>query len=373
MNSPATTKVLFLMNSLAMGGTERKVVNIANRFAAEGLAVTCVYLREPDSLRTRLDPRVQVEFMRRTARVPLEVLLRLLHLHRARRFTTVIAVNLYPTLLLAPLVATGKLPGVQCISLMNTSSQPRLRDKLAGPLHAWSLGRMHTVVYGSESQRKFWVSEGSAQWARSLVIYNGVDIERFVPASAAVRAGARAVWNIPEGRVVLGSVGRMVPEKNQAALIEAASRIIHCNPHVLLAGDGPLRTGLDALAAKHGMTGRVTFTGALMDVRPALQAMDIFVLPSTAVETFSNAALEAMASGVPVVLTDVGGGAEMVRDQIDGYVIPRSGASDELAPPLERLSRDAALRNQMGSAARVRTVTSFSSDSMFPRYRFLLR
>ena len=91
--------------------------------------------------------------------------------------------------------------------------------------------------------------------------------------------------------------------------------------HLVIAGDGPLRDFLARRAVELEVADRVSFVGELDDVRPVLTALDVFVLPSTAVESFSNAALEAMAIGRPVILSDIGGAREMIDDGVEGYVV----------------------------------------------------
>ena len=86
-------------------------------------------------------------------------------------------------------------------------------------------------------------------------------------------------------------------------------------------GDGPLREQLLRRAVELEIADRVHFIGEVEDVRPVLAAMDVFVLPSIAVESFSNAALEAMSMGRPVILSDIGGAREMIDDGVEGYVV----------------------------------------------------
>jgi glycosyltransferase involved in cell wall biosynthesis len=115
----------------------------------------------------------------------------------------------------------------------------------------------------------------------------------------------------------------------------------------------------------------VTFAGAQSDVRPALSAMDVFVLPSHT-ETFSNAALEAMAMAKPVILSKVGGASEMVRDGIDGFTLEARALHDTLPVLLARLREDQDLRESLGRAARERIARDFSLDGMVARYASLV-
>src|SRR5690606_9478499 len=139
----------------------------------------------------------------------------------------------------------------------------------------------------------------------------------------------------------VGSVGRLAPEKNQMPLIDAVAdlRAKGADVHLMLVGDGPLRSALQRRVEQRGISGAVTFTGALSDVRAALKTFDVFVLPSLS-ETFSNAALEAMAMQVPVILTRTGGAAEMIEPGREGYIVDVADLPRQLPELLNQLRLD---------------------------------
>jgi glycosyltransferase involved in cell wall biosynthesis len=140
---------------------------------------------------------------------------------------------------------------------------------------------------------------------------------------------------------------------------------------MIIAGDGPERQCLEQVALKHEVSEKVVFLGSVLDVRPALSAMDLFVLPSRAVETFSNAALEAMSMGLPVVLSDIGGAREMVPDGKNGAIFA-PGDVDGLTEKIEKLIRSGVL-DEMGAASRSLVEERFSLESMVARYRDLIQ
>jgi glycosyltransferase involved in cell wall biosynthesis len=173
---------------------------------------------------------------------------------------------------------------------------------------------------------------------------------------------------------VVGSVGRLAPEKNQAVLIDAVAelRSRSLDAHLLLVGEGTMRSELQRRAEERGIRPHVTFAGAQRDVRPALSAMDVFVLPSTHIETFSNAALEAMAMCKPVVLSRIGGAVEMVREGMDGVTLDTTSLATSLPSLLARLQADRAWREGLGQAARIRVIQRFSLHTMVERYASLM-
>ena len=138
--------------------------------------------------------------------------------------------------------------------------------------------------------------------------------------------------------------------------------------YLLLVGEGPEEARLKQLANTLGVSKSVRYLGLLDDIRPVMLAMDIFILPSRAVETFSNAALEAMAMGKPVVLSNIGGASEMIVHGTSGMLFP-SGDLDLLADHVRRLSTSEALRNSLGLEARERVVANFRYSAMLEFYR----
>src|SRR5579864_842321 len=172
------------------------------------------------------------------------------------------------------------------------------------------------------------------------VIYNGVNTLRFFPDPE--RASRfRQELGIPEKRLVLGTVGRLVPIKDHGTVLEAAEKLVlrGKDVHVLIVGSGPeLRNLQKYSAASQELAGRVTFAGASDRVPELLNAMDVFVLASIS-EGMSNTILEAMATGLPVVVTSAGGNPELVADGHSGWLFaPRD--VETLVDRLVRLADD---------------------------------
>jgi len=200
---------------------------------------------------------------------------------------------------------------------------------------------------------------------RFEVIYNGVDEGRIANAD---RSRARQSLGATDGEIVIGSVGRLVPVKNYALLLRGFSRV--AGPvRLVLIGEGPERASLEALAATTGIAARTHLLGHREDVAELLVGLDIFVLPSFS-EGMSNTVLEAMAAGVPIVASNVGGNSEIIQDGLSGLLF-ESENEPELTDRLVRLIGDPELRAQLGRAGQERVMREFSMGAMIRKYEAL--
>ncbi|CAL95890.1 TIGR03088 family PEP-CTERM/XrtA system glycosyltransferase [Azoarcus olearius] len=208
--------------------------------------------------------------------------------------------------------------------------------------------------------------------ARIERICNGVDTRRFqVARPRALIAGAPVG---ADGEIVVGTVGRLQTVKDQVNLVRAFALALQQAPDVtgarlVIAGDGPQRAQVEAEIARSGIGERVWLAGERKDVPDVMRGLDVFVLPSLA-EGISNTILEAMACGLPVLATDVGGNAELVAAGDTGGLVPPAD-SQAMATALIAYLRHPALRQRHGEAGRRRAEAVFSLDGMINRYHAL--
>jgi sugar transferase (PEP-CTERM/EpsH1 system associated) len=206
-----------------------------------------------------------------------------------------------------------------------------------------------------------------------VCIHNGVEAAGF-QAGARARDRMREQLGIAAQAFVVGTVARLDPVKAQTDLIEAAARLLDARESLrdtrfVIVGEGPERPRLEALVRERGLEREVILTGARSDVPQLLAAFDVFALPSHN-EGVSIAILEAMASGLPVVATRVGGNPEVVLAGATGMLVA-SGAVEELAGALATYRDNEALARSHGEAGRARMRAEFSLESMVGRYRQL--
>jgi glycosyltransferase involved in cell wall biosynthesis len=202
---------------------------------------------------------------------------------------------------------------------------------------------------------------------RVTVIPNGVDVSEYDAAPT------HAADGVPPGRRYVTTIARFHPVKDHATLIRAFAQVAQRLPDVdlLLAGDGPLKHDLESLVATLKMTDRVRFLGVRRDVPALLKGTSVFCLTSVS-EGASLTVLEAMAAAQPIVLTNVGGNPELVRDQIDGLLVPR-GDVGAVANALSTMLTDSARAAKLGASASQRVRTEFLLDTTIERYYELYR
>ena len=203
---------------------------------------------------------------------------------------------------------------------------------------------------------------------RITIIPSGVDCDRFRPASVEERRDARRRLGLSENAFVIGSVGMLEPRKGHGFLIEAFASVAKNPPRpdldlaCVIAGGGSERSELESQAARSGPRERVIFAGKVADSRGVLDALDLFVLPSLR-EGLGVALLEAMACGLPSIVSRTGGAAEAIEDGVSG-LLAEPGDAQSIAMALCSLMRDDAMRIAMGAAARKRAMVNFSMEGM---------
>lgn len=204
-----------------------------------------------------------------------------------------------------------------------------------------------------------------------IQIYNGVDTEIFYP------AGIRYPNRQEKGEyLTIGTVGRLQGEKDQITLVKAINRVLSSienrkdrNIRLVIVGDGPLRQDLEGLIDEMGISEHVELLGSRDDINELMRKFDLFVLPSLT-EGISNTILEAMATGLPVIATNVGGNPELVLDNETGVLVPVTD-DNAIADAIIKYIDKPELLAIHGDRGRHRVLEHFSIDSMVKGYESL--
>ena len=362
-------RILHTVFSLEPGGMENGIVNITNALDPERFQVGVCCLESRGAFADRLSAAVEVTVLNKQPNFSLGICRAL------RREILRTRPHLIHSHNLGPLIYSGiaSLGGITAPILQGEHAELtphdldpfrlRLRHLLYGCCRA-----VHSVGHGLHRQLvalKF--PESKLQ-----VIVNGVDTSRFSPATLDERAGARHGAGIPAGALVAGIVGRFGPFKQHQALIEAFEPVADRAPelHLLVVGGGgPRETAIKAQAGASRHSARIHFTGFQNDPRPFYRAMDVLVAPSTN-EGLSNAVLEAMACGVPVLGHHACGNADVIAAGLDGFLADLS-TPERIRVALEEIVKTVARLPDLGAAARCKVVSHFSLERMVREYENL--
>jgi glycosyltransferase involved in cell wall biosynthesis len=363
---------MFVTGSLVHGGAERHSITLMNRLADRGHDCHAVYIKNDSSQLDRIHPRKgstvrcmnAARFFDRRAIKDLAV-----HLDRVRP-SVIVAANGYALMNASLARLYSRLP-IPVVATFHTTQVPGIKEQIKLLIDRpffWCAAR---TVYVCETQRRYWLRRGVCS-RRNEVIYNGVDTGHFHNASLAEKLACRKSYGISAADYLIGISAVLRPEKNHLQLVDAvaALRSMGVPARILMIGDGPMRGAVETRARELGVATYVSITGFKQEVRPFIAACDVMVLCSVAVETFSLAALEAMAMGKPVIHAKLGGAAEMITSGSNGFLFP-AGNTDALVNSLFALARRS-LAEQMGGVARVIVESRFSEDAMVDRYEKML-
>jgi L-malate glycosyltransferase len=362
-------RISFLLDQLAQGGAEKHTVMMANALDRTRFAVGMAYLKSRHAL-LPLVQRDQLEYLDcLDVRFWLDLPVAYRYGAARKRDGTqvVVATNPYSTVYA---VAARRLSRAtySIISTYHTTLLHTWQEKVLMPIFRHAMQSSEVLVYMSNYQRDRWRQRGLNP-VRDLTIYNGVETDHYSPTVPVSSATVPGDWHMGSDYVV-GICAGLRSEKSHLDLVRAVARLaaqgvaIRC----LLIGDGPERKSIEQEAAALGVQGRIFITGFQEDVRPYMRLCDVMVLASST-ETFSLSALESMAMGKPMVMSDVGGAREQIGENATGLLFPH-GDVDALAACLTRLiEKDAHLA--LGEKAMRNVRVQFSAARMMQQYEKL--
>lgn len=378
MSPPARPPIrtLLLLNSLCMGGAEKQVVSLFNRMGGEQHEVSLLCLKEDNALLGQIDaprlPRIVPGLGVRSGFRWSAVRQLARHID-AMGLDVLVCTNMYALLYgwLARRLCQRRRQ-LKLVEVFHTTDVGSRKEQCEMWLYRRLVPSTDLLVYVCHGQAEQWRGQG-LRARQDMVIYNGVDTQRFEDhASAEDKAVLRLRHGLTPQDYVVGLCAVMRPEKAHGDLLQALASLRRDGLPIkaLLIGDGPERTAIEQQITALGLGDSVRITGLVQDVRATIAACDVMVLTSHAVETFSIAALEAMALGKPMVMTRIGGATEQVQPGENGLLYP-AGDTAALAACLRQLA-DAPVRNRMGVRADRQVRQRFGIDRMVRSYEVAL-
>jgi sugar transferase (PEP-CTERM/EpsH1 system associated) len=366
--------IVHVVHHLTVGGLENGLVNLVNRLPQAGYRHAIVCLTDYSDFRNRIErPDVEVYALHKRPGKGLKIYLDLWRVFRRLKPDVVHTRNIATLEAQLPALLAG-VPhrvhgehGRDTRDIDGGNRKYRLLRKAFRPVIS------RYIALSQDLQQYLQVQIGVSGHKISHIC-NGVDTERFRPAETGPEAMLPEGFD-GEGVVVIGAVGRMEPEKDPTTLAEAFIRLVNEHPQarqrlrLVMLGDGMLLEPVKTLLEKGGVRELAWLPGERDDVPLLLRALDVFVL-SSLVEGISNTILEAMASGLPVVASRVGGNSEIVDQGVTGLLVPRRDPA-ALATAIQRYVEDPQLRRRHGAAARRCVEEMFSIDNMVQHYHAL--
>jgi glycosyltransferase involved in cell wall biosynthesis len=356
-----------VVQSLRPGGLERVVLDLVNHAASDFVFVVCC-LEDKGAWAERVNPKrgkvvslhkkagIDWRLFRQIARLAKEQGVRVIHSHNAQA-------HFYAAL-------GGRLAGVK---VMHTEHHPKLgaEEKRVNRVNRFAARFTDFSVAVSPRLGEIALAHEGARPDRFAVIPNGIHVEAY--ASAVDRGLLRAELGLKRDCKIIGSVGRLVAQKNHALLLDAFKPIADKRGDVFLAiaGDGALRESLAKQVQQLNLQNRAFLLGNRSDVPQLLGSFDIFALSSDN-EGHPIALLEAMAAGCPCVVTTVPGNQDVIEQGVTGLLIPPRDAS-ALTSALERLLGDEEFAKTLGAEARRKVHANYSVQQMCRQYETLWR
>lgn len=354
-------RIVQVVLSLGMGGQERLVVRIAKGLRERGHDSHVVTLTPGGALRRDLDTIPVHEVPRRDGIDP-RLSAKLWRLFRSLRPDVVHTHNATPLIYAAPAARLARVRRV----VHTKHGDFGYPGKTVHLARASSRFVHHFVAVSAETAQAAERKERPRKRALE-VIENGIPLGAFGP-DAVARAAVREELGIPQDALVVGSVGRLVGEKDYPFLVRAIAPLLGDRVRLVLVGEGAARPEIERAIVNEVEDAKrrfVTLTGARHDVPKVLASFDLFV-SSSRTEGLPLALPEAMTSGLPLVATAVGGVPGIVPDEAG--VLVSHGDVSGLRGAIERLLGDAALRARMGSSGRAYATRRFAEERMLDEY-----
>jgi sugar transferase (PEP-CTERM/EpsH1 system associated) len=366
--------VLHVLYRFDVGGLENGVVNLINRMPADAYRHAILALTEVTDFRQRIRrDDVQIIALNKPPGHLFKLFPRLFRIFRELKPAIVHSRNLAALEVTLPAALAGVPVRIHGEHGRDVGDLDGANKTYQWVRRAYSLFVTHFIALSRDLAS--YLTERVGIPARKVTqIYNGVDAERFQPAVTPTLTFADCPFQRPNHWLV-GTVGRMQTVKDQTLLARAFIRALDLAPELkprlrlVMVGDGPLRAEAQALLEASGVADLAWLPGERNDIPEVLRGLDCFVLPSLA-EGVSNTILEAMATGLPVIATRVGGNPELVIEGRTGTLVP-VGDVEAMAQAIVNFAVDTQSARSSGIAGRAEVERQYSLEAMVRAYQAL--
>lgn len=361
-------RVLFLIPGLDVGGAERHTIELREALRERGIeSDLIVHGRRTSATISGMKGAEGAIQLFIPGMSSLQGWLTIWRELRKHDPTLIVAINQTP-LIVSVVTRILRSHNAKIIEIFHTTIL-RASEESMKFLFFFAVRQTECMVYVSANQERYWSSR-RLKGLGTKVIQNGIDLAKFCP-NPKSRFNVRERLGVKDAEYLIGIVATLRPEKNHLQLIRAVGvlRSQGLPARLLIVGNGPELDSLIGSANEAGIQDHVFFVGEQQDVRSWICGCDVGVICSTAVETFSLAALEFLSSGVPMVMSNIGGASELITHGVNGYLFEK-GDTSALVHYMTILA-DSAKRKEIASQARC-SVERLSIGRMVSEYESLL-
>jgi glycosyltransferase involved in cell wall biosynthesis len=315
--------IIYIAPAFPVGGAEKFLILLANALTKDVKSQIVVSLSDDNKAQDEFNKIIRFLALPRTGRFDFTPLRTLRRLIRTEKPDIIFCLNFFSFFLTKLIISGLKQKPLVIVSYHSTIPKNKKENNL-NKLYITLLTNKDLIITVSENQAKYTALKYRIPSRMFKTIHNGIDMNKWcLPVDLCDKIKLRNQYGIPENAAVIIMTAAFRLEKNHIGAIKSL-QVLHSTynqkAYLLFVGEGMLLEQCRTMAEKMELSEFIKFAGPQSDVRPFYWASNLFTLCSTSVETFSIAALEAMACGLPVVLTNIGGASEMISEGLNGFL-----------------------------------------------------